>query len=603
MRLTTTILMLVLAVALAAAIIGIERFLPSTREAESKRLNPISFPANEADRIELQIKESRIVLAKEKGIWRVEQPFQDFADPDLASRLLASLGSIEWLQALIRDDFDQASWEKTGLDAPAASAKVLSQGRVAAEASFGNASAIEGAVCLSIAEKDGRRHHLGRTDLPQLFQKPVEEWRDPRLLRVQPESVSRIVLAAAGGQIEAVRDTPRADWRLVKPLQTLGNTARIDDLLGVLLGLKITAAAAGKKGGDTTAAASPAADELAVTLEVAGFGPLTATLVKPAANSAATTATVSHRASVFTVTSEQLASLWAQPNDLRFDKLARINPDAVTEVRIESLAHAPVVLAKQADAWMLQRHGQMEPANGERLSVLFEALATHRIREFASDSASNLEAFGLAKPFLTVSWLLAGGKPGKILFGTDGKESVFAKHESEPFVYRIAPAVLNAFPSDGVKWKGLTPLRFSIFALHRITLSMGTAPSWALAYNPDTAGWSGSVAGRDITASIDRVAADRLADSLASLTVQDWAQDRTDGILALREPEITVRIDLGEPGNAAGPVKQRVLHFSPTQKGAQTAIYFGQLDNGPDVFFITRERLREVLQPVLKRDG
>jgi hypothetical protein len=44
------------------------------------------------------------------------------------------------------------------------------------------------------------------------------------------------------------------------------------------------------------------------------------------------------------------------------------------------------------------------------------------------------------------------------------------------------------------------------------------------------------------------------------------------------------------------------LKFAPTQAGSDTAIYYGRLDDRPEVFYITRESLRNLLKPVFK-DG
>ena len=103
MRFTTTILLLMCALALVAGIVAIERYLPSTKEAELQRLNPLAFQSDDIDGVELDIEEVRTVLSKRDGVWFVREPFEDRADPDLVAKLLADLHGIEWVETISKD--------------------------------------------------------------------------------------------------------------------------------------------------------------------------------------------------------------------------------------------------------------------------------------------------------------------------------------------------------------------------------------------------------------------------------------------------------------------------------------------------------------------
>ena len=601
MRFTTTILMLICAVALVIGIVAVERLLPSTKDAEMQRLNPLAFNAADIDGVELDIEEVRTVLSKRDGVWFVVEPFEDRADPDLLGKLLAELRDIDWVETISKDEMKGGSWKKAGLEAARVRVRLKTKEATVNEAWIGNPAAMEGTVYISTALA-GREtvHHVAKTGISLLLKNPTEMWRDSKLLRFPPNQVTRLALADGTGLIEVTRSLKSPAWMLAKPLRTRGHEEHIEELLSTLLNLKVDSAVDAKT--KSSLAAGPGdSDGLEVSIDVLGATePLRAVLKKPAEKQTTTEATVSNRRSTFTVSSESLQSLWAQPNELRDNKLARLKPESVQEVKIESTAHPDVILQKQQDSWFLQRHGQMEPANGEKVATLLQALTTHRIREFSSDSASNLEAYGLHKPMLSISWTTEDKQSQRISFGHDAQDGVFAKYDSEPYVYKIAAAVLAAFPVDSVKWKGLNPLRFSMFALRRISLALGTSPPVVLDYNPDTSQWTGTLAGKDITAMIDRVKADRLAGGLAKIQVQDWVQDRTAAVAALASPGITVTLDLGVAGDTSAPLKQRTLRFAPTQAGTETAIYFGQLDAGPDVFYITREYLRELLAPVFQ---
>jgi len=122
-----------------------------------------------------------------------------------------------------------------------------------------------------------------------------------------------------------------------------------------------------------------------------------------------------------------------------------------------------------------------------------------------------------------------------------------------------------------------------------------------LDYDPISAVWKGTRAGEDITSLIDRVKADRLVGKLGGLVVDDWAQDRTDGTKALQTPAITIQITLiSELGNSNSPNKLITLNIAPTVANTDTALYFGRINEGPDIFMLTRDTLRDLLQSVLK---
>ena len=78
-------------------------------------------------------------------------------------------------------------------------------------------------------------------------------------------------------------------------------------------------------------------------------------------------------------------------------------------------------------------------------------------------------------------------------------------------------------------------------------------------------------------------------------------QDRTDGTKALQLPAITFQVTLlSEPGNLASPNKTLLINFAPTVAGTDTALYYGRVNDGPDVFLITRSTLMELIRSPMK---
>jgi hypothetical protein len=611
MRLRTTLLLLLLVISLGAVIVGIERYLPTTRELLEMKKGPGRFDRTKITQIEIDSSGGDgVSLSWDGSRWWVRRPFNDLADPAKVAKLIAELSNIGWINRVHRDEFDDSGWTRTQLDKPHHTVQLMSGAASVLQLSLGAQTPVGGSHYLTLASvKAGEEpaQYVAKTTLPEMLKTTPQDWRDAKLLRLPADLVLNVKLVQAGGQIELARASERAPWMLVKPLSTRGSKERIGELLSALLNLEIKEAAEPAGGTKPPVAAAGLADitvqDLKISVVVKGLAkPFEITLMKPAADAVTTTAQVSYRKPVFTITSKSLANLWAQPNDLRDRMLARIDKEAVTQVDITSALHQPIHLEKKNESWFLSRHNRLEPANGDRVIKFFEALNTFQIHEFTADSAPNLTEYGLDNPFMTAAWTEGSAKPSKLIFGTN-KESTdfFAKYENEPSVYRVDASILPSIPQEAIKWKGLGALRFTQFSLRQISLAAGTAPPVVLKYDATTAQWTGERAGQNISSLIDRVKADKLAGSLSKFSVQDWAGDATNAITALQKPALRVIVTLGEPGTNTGPTRDTILNFAPTQAGMDTTLYFGQVQGDPDVFYIARGTLLELLAPVLKK--
>ncbi len=621
MRPRSTFLLLILAFILGVAVYRLEEWVPTTAEAQAREWKPFHFTADQVDEILIESDQQTLRLHISDLFWRIDDPVNDAADPERVSQLIKSISDAEWLEKVSRDDLRDEAWKRTGLAEPIHHLTLKGAGVTLAECWVGTESVIEGACHLSVPslKKGERGHYVVRTPVSALLKAPPEQWRDMKLIHIPLESISTLTLQNGHGLIELQREKPKAPWALTKPLATRAHDERVNALLATLMNLQITHAAAGS----VTAAAIPA-ESLQVSLHTPELtAPLEIILQTPEeTNRTSTVATASHRKGTFTITSERLPELWAKLNDLRDDHIARVDPEQIAALSIHSELAGTASLHRAGDYWVLHRHGAWVPANGGRVLRLFEALNEHRVLEFASDSAANLELYGLHDPFVTLGWqeLPSGvtltapeipatppdtsSMPRQLSFGSNTEGRWFAKYAHEPFVYRVPAEVINEIPRDSARWKSLHPARFTQFALKQISISLGTQPPVILDYDPTLATWTGSVAGRSITDLIDRVKADAMASKIGGLEVQDWLQDRTNAAKALLTPAITLRVTLLiDPLQPQGKTRTIEYNFAPTQPGADTPIYYGRVNAEPDVFIIMRDQLRLMLASVLKSGG
>ncbi len=595
----TTLVLFLLVASLGAIILGVERYLPSAIDRREVRRGPTRFEKEKVSRVEvLSADNSPLTLLRDGAAWRIQQPFDDLADPEKVAALILTLHGVEWIERIRREEFDDTEWQKTGLDKPRFKVRLFSADAPLYECWFGAPGVVENSLYIGIPDHDGETAwYLAKSEAPAVLQIPALSWRDPKLLRLPAEVITSITLTQPSGQVVLARENEHSPWLLEKPLKTRGSKERITELLSAILNIEITEA----KDAASTAAKeeTPAvhADEIKITIESKTRGrSYDFTIKKPAdEKQATTTATTGYRKPAFTVVAKNLLSLWVTPSQLRDHLLAQIDGEHLEFLTISSRTHPEVNLRNEGGSWYLQRHGKWDPANGDRVARCLNALNTYEILDYAADSAADLAPYGLDIPFQTLTWTPERAKPVKLLFGHNAENTqFFAKYDSEPFIYRIDASLLPSIPTDGIKWKGLGALRFTTFALRRISLAQGALAPVILDYNPVTAEWKATRGGRDVTAEIDRVKADQLAGNLARFTVQDWAVDRSDAIQALKTPFLTIQIVLGEPGRLDGPVREVEILFSPTQPNANTAFYFGQVKDDPDIFYITSGGLLQI---------
>jgi len=597
----TTLLLFLLTAALGAIILGVERYFPSAVELREVKKGPPRFEKDKVTKAEIDTPggNAPLVFVRSGVSWQIESPFNDLADPQKIAALILALNGAEWIERIHREEFDAGEWEKTGLEKPHHKVRLFAGDAVVHECWFGAHAAIENSVYMGVPDPatGETAWYLAKSEAPAILQIPAASWRDPKLLRLPAEVITSITLTQPSGQVVLARENEHAPWRLEKPLKTRGSKERVTELLSTILNIEITEAKDSTTVPPGNAAPSVQADGIKIAIGSKTRGKTyEISLKKPADDKqATTTATTDYRKPSFTVAAKNLTALWGSPNLLRDHLLAQIDGEKLEFINITSKTHPEVSLRNEGNSWYLLRHGKWEPANGERVSRCLSALNTYEILQFAADTAADLSPYGLGDPFLTVSWTPAREKPVKLMFGhNEASTAFFAKYEHEPFVYRIDASLLPSIPPDGIKWKGLGALRFTTFALRRITMSLGANAPVVLDYNPVTAQWKASRGGRDVSSEIDRVKADQLANSLSRLTVQDWAADRSDALQALKTPFLTIQIVLGEPGRAEGPVREVEILFSPTQPNATTAFYFGQVKGDPDVFYMTRNALLEL---------
>jgi hypothetical protein len=594
MKLSTTLVLLLLTGALLVFVFIQERRQPGTSEKMALETKPFRLQPADADEIEIEHKEGKLRLQKQADTWNIVHPFQDPADLDLVKKLLEAVPAITWVDTVERDDMRREDQRRTGLGEDAVKLTVRREGSELAQLSIGAPAALEGCVYASrLSQKD--EVHVARTILPALLAKTDDEWRDPVLVRLRAETLRRISIHSAAGAMEFARqgDGP---WQMVKPIQTRASENALKAVVIPFATMKV------KPSRNATPTPSPSADAQPTVVTFENEGAPKPIVIKVHSNadpSGEAQVQASHRDGVF-LAAPEFNGLKFEPKDLRDQHLVSIPKEQVNALRITALTSPEVVLAKQGDVWFLKRFGgKGELANQERVSRLFTTLNTAQVREFLSDASASLEPYGLHQPFLTIEWQ-AGEKKTALQFGQGADGILTARVTDEPFIYRARTELLNAIPTDSLRWKTTKIINASIFAVRRIIVAEGDRPAVALVHNATDTSWTASVAARDVTAQVDRTRANQLLQKLVNFEAADWNSNRGEALLALKNPSLTIQLILANPLDPSAQPKPVTLTFAPLQPGIDTSAYHGRKDEEPDTFLITREQYHDLIAPVVK---
>jgi hypothetical protein len=611
MRLRTTIALIVLTVGLAWFVLRDNTARTPEFSGAGQRL--FTFDKQQVDSIEITGKDQTVTLQRRGENWWVAAPVEDRANPMPVLAVLEILLRLENIATIKPGSFSNEQLKHSGLNGASMSLTVSGAGKKLAACKVGTHTAIENSLYISIPQPKGsdvihaarlpfaelaksKDFSAKKFDFLTMLQTPAQAWRDPSLIRLKADKVKRITFSAGTGLMEFHRDAKRA-WELAKPFQTRASDGRVNAVLAALLHIDARPA---EKIPTVTASTSAALPAMKVSIEAEDLSEPVELSLQPSVDpEAEILATVSDRPGSF-ILPGKAASVWKlQPNDLRETRLATIDTNSVTALRIRNTTQPEIILDKQGETWMLTRFGKLAPANQERVMQLFSELNATQIREFASDAAANLEPFGLHQPFLEVEWR-EGEKSNLLQFGVNGENRVFCRYDHEPFIYRINPSLLTSISTDSVKWQNLSILNLSTLVVRRIVVAEGDAPAVTLDYDPSLNTWKGEIATKDITALIQKEKADALLNKLVTLNAETWVTDRTIGYEALKNPSLTVQVLVINPSKPDDPPTVHTLTFVSTNPGRPGAVCYGKLDGNPDLFLLSREQYREITAPVVK---
>jgi hypothetical protein len=167
---------------------------------------------------------------------------------------------------------------------------------------------------------------------------------------------------------------------------------------------------------------------------------------------------------------------------------------------------------------------------------------------------------------------------------------------------RFDGSILGSVPREWIRYKSTRILAFAPLSIRTLAVSEEPAPPIECTYNHATGGkWTATRQGTDVTEFLDVQTLERLVNRLSEFEAHDWASDPAQGLAALRQPVLSIELAIEQFDESTGAPKPSTVKLSlaPTTPGQRTALYYGRLNDEPNVFIVRSPLVEEVSAPIL----
>jgi hypothetical protein len=246
MRPRTTLILLVVVVAVASYIIYFEKDRPSGEERTRQAQNVVNFERDQLEGFVIHNGDDKIELRRTDDKWRLETPIKDQADRSMIDGLISDLEAWQKERTIPEKEIE-ASKEllaEYDLEKPKLRLKLLGKG-MPPEILFGKDAALEGKMYVRFG--NSKETYVTRQNVRETIAKKPEEFRDRKLTDIGITQITRAALKTPAGEMElekkgaATQGSGAAGdaWEIVKPLRARGDNQKIGDLLAQVTSARI----------------------------------------------------------------------------------------------------------------------------------------------------------------------------------------------------------------------------------------------------------------------------------------------------------------------------------------------------------------------------
>jgi uncharacterized protein DUF4340 len=449
MNLRTTLALLVIAIGLGLFIWILDRRSPSTRENRTGYV--VDLDRNEVTRLEITNENANTVLDKTASGWQISAPVNDRAEVRVVDSLLANIQFLrcdDTISNLGKGEKKQKRLKDFGLLRPHLRLVWQTKKRHSS-IEFGADTAVEGTCYVHIEGRDAV--FVTGNELKNLVSKRSNAFRDHQITPFLTTQIDRVIVHQAAGDIELARQ--QNGWQIVRPIKARADDDIVNAALEKINATPILDFAENEKIPNAETENSGRSISLFSGDEKVEIFCGSAVLNQPDK----IYLRVPSRPSLLLVTNSFAQTINVKPNQLRDRRIARLNSDIIDRIKIDYAGAADLLLARHEDHWEIASQ-EKAPANAETVNRLIAALNRTDVQEFVSDTATDLNRYGLDAPALRIGFSSyasdntaesgAGEEPiATLAVGKLDKDAYFARIEEEPYVFSVSKQTVDSLPT------------------------------------------------------------------------------------------------------------------------------------------------------------
>src|SRR5437868_12967987 len=477
MKTRTTVVLLLLVVAIGAYIRFYESKQPNTEEANRRAQNVINFDRDKIDSNVIQNGDERIELKRLDKKWRLESPVKDLADRSVVESLLFELE--DWKkEATITGKENEAEKNKMA-DYGLAKAKLrlkLLGPQAPPEILFGNNAALENRIYVRF--ENSKNVFLATENIKNAISKKPEDFRDRKLTDTIATQITGLALKTPAGEMEVQKQGEH--WQIMKPLRARADDQKVNDLLAQITTSRIQQFVADDRGdlhpyglaeprGTVTIFTTD--DKQGQLLQIGGV---------PEKAKDQIYVRFTSRNFVYTFPKKIEEVLNTRPNDLRDRHLVRFDEKQRDRITIDAPGKDKTVLARKGEVWTIANRNNTA-ANAGEVRRLIDLIAAEQVTKFVEEVASDLAMYGIHKPRVSFTLRSCYSEYSAVTvvdlhliassgFGRIDGENVYARVGAEPFVVTARRAVLDNIFSSPLRWQDLAIFKFKPEQIHRFSI-------------------------------------------------------------------------------------------------------------------------------------
>jgi Domain of unknown function (DUF4340) len=592
-----------------------------------------SFPSNQVRKIAITTGSGTSAECYyDHGIWYMSSPWKDRMNPQAAATIIGfTLGtrvvdafSVEKLttnQKAFRDGITKVRLD----DVNGTSLARYHLGRRTSFISYDEEKKQEyPTIFVQPRDRSRKNFTYACTDygLQILFKDNFRFLRDHHPFLMDPLLVSSVRMRSAEGEMQLTRGTDKSPWHISKPLELGTNPKKVKQLLENLFEFQAIRIL---NRSEVTLPTSPPKGNDLIAIRHFGIEKEVVMEIYPPADEKSETvyATVSDRPDAVLELlrkplpgsendANKILSLEDLPNtvnELRNRTLTNLNPASLQSIQISSSTSAPVLLtrdqASQSGKWMLDLGATKETANELTLFEFLKTLSEAEVTSFASDAATDLAAYGLDRPILSVRFLSFNNEGFSLNFGLSKDGMIYANRMGTTTVACVSEKYLKSIAPNAWRWKNPHVWSISPADFTQCVRQVTGKPALTLDYNFASEQWRATENGKDRTSDLSTEYANHILNALLNLDARTWLPpDEPEAVEALSKPIAAIMVTsrkVNEEGDDDG-VQKRILYLAPKQVMGGAPEFYARVDGIQGLFLLDAEQVIKMMIDPLARD-